>query len=125
MIRDYKPLSRLKWNSETIKAFEEVKAAINACPKLHFLDDTPPKYLHGVGAYLSQVVDRIEVLIKLLSQTLKAEQNRLSAADNKCYATVYAFKHFEHLITDRSFVLRTDYKNLTYLYLENSGEIRR
>ena len=131
MLKNYKPRSKLLWTSETIQAFEQVKAAINACPKLYFLDDTSPVYLHtdasdyGVGAYLFQVVNGIEYPIMFLSQTFKAEQKRWSAADKECYAIVFAFKHLEHLIRDRYFILRTDHKNLTYLNLENSGKIRR
>ena len=60
-----------------------------------------------------------------LSQTFKAEQKRWSTADKECYAIVFAFKHLEHLIRDRYFILRTDHKNLTCLKLENSGKVRR
>ena len=131
MIKDYKPRSHLQWTAETLQAFERVRQAINDCPKLHFMDDKSPIYLHtdasdyGVGAYLFQVVNSVEVPIMFLSQTFKAEQKRWSAADKECYAIVFAFKELEHLIRDRYFVLRTDHKNLTYINLENSGKVRR
>jgi len=49
---------------------------------------------------------------------------RWSASDEEYYAIVWVFKHLEHLIRDRYFILRTDHKNLTYLNLENSGKIK-
>jgi len=131
MIKNYKPRSKLIWNSKLISAFERVKKAINDCPKLHFIDDTSPVYLHtdasdyGVGAYLFQVINGIEYPIMFLSQTFKAEQKRWSTPDKECYSIVFSLKHLEHLIRDRYFVLRTDHKNLTYLNLENSGKVRR
>ena len=131
MVKDYKPRSVLLWTPATDKAFEEVKSAINLCPKLHFVNEQSPIFLHtdasdyGIGAYLFQVVDGVPQPIQFLSQTFKAEQKRWSTADKECYAIVYALKHLEHLIRDRYFVLRTDHKNLTYLNLENSGKVRR
>ena len=125
IIKDYKPRSHLQWTPDTLRAFERVRQAINECPKLHFIDDKSPIYLHtdasdyGVGAYLFQVVDGVEVPIMFLSQTFKAEQKRWSAADKECYAIVFAFKELEHLIRDRYFVLSTDHKNLIYINLEN------
>ena len=131
MVRNYAPKKKLIWDDATLNAFSTIKDAINACPKLHYLDDISPVYLqtdasdYGVGAYLFQVVDGIEHPIIFLSKTFKSEQKRWSAADKECYAIVWAFKELEHLLRDRYFILRTDHKNLTYLNLENSGKIRR
>jgi len=131
LIRNYKPKTKLVWSQENIEVFKKIKSAINSCPKLYFLDDVSPIFLHtdasdyGVGAYLFQVVEGAEHPIMFLSSTFKREQMRWSAADKECYAIVWAFKHLEHLIRDRYFILRTDHKNLTYLNLENSGKIKR
>ena len=131
LINIYKPKSKLEWTPRAMAAFQNIKLAINSCPKLYFLDDVSPIYLHtdasdyGIGAYLFQVVKGIEHPIIFLSSNFKREQMRWSAADKECYAIVWAFKHLEHLIRDRYFILRTDHKNLTYLNLENSGKIKR
>ena len=131
MVTHYKPRAKLYWTDDKLIAFNKIKQAINDCPKLYFLDDTSPVYLYtdasdyGIGAYLVQVVQNVEHPIMFLSQTFKAEQKRWSTADKECYAIVFAFKHLEHLIRDRYFILRTDHKNLTYLNLENSGKVRR
>ena len=131
MVKNYKPRQPVKWTSETLKVFQDVKDAINSCPKLYFLDDHSPIYLHtdasdyGVGGYLFQVVNGVEHPIVFLSTTFKQEQKNWSAADKECYAIIWSFKHLENYIRDRYFILRTDHKNLTYLNLENSGKVRR
>ena len=95
MVKNYKP----RRTPATDKAFEEVKSAINLCPKLHFVNEQSPIFLHtdasdyGIGAYLFQVVDGVPQPIQFLSQTFKAEQKRWSTADKKCYGIVYALKH--------------------------------
>ena len=131
MVKNYKPRQPVKWTAETLKVFQDVKNAINACPKLYFLDDHSPIYLHtdasdyGVGGYLFQIVNGVEHPIVFLSNTFKQEQKNWSAADKECYAIIWSFKHLEHYIRDRYFILGTDHKNLTYLNLENSGKVRR
>ena len=62
-------------------------------------------------------MDGVEIPIMFLSQTF-------SAADRECYVIVFAFKELEHFIRDRYFVLRTDHKTLTDIYLGNSGKVR-
>jgi hypothetical protein len=53
------------WTNETRTLFEEVKKAVNECPKLFFYDVNAPVFLHtdasdyGIGGYLFQVVDGI------------------------------------------------------------------
>ena len=131
IVKVYKPRQIVQWTDTTLHAFELVKAAINACPHLYFLQDDLPIYLHtdasdyGVGAYLYQMKGDTELPIAFLSKTFSAEQKRWSVPDKECYAIIYAFKKFENYIRDGFFVLRTDDKNLTYVDLENSGKVRR
>jgi hypothetical protein len=131
IVKVYKPRQVVRWDDTTLHAFELIKAAINACPHLYFLQDDLPTYLHtdasdyGVGAYLYQLKEIEELPIAFLSKTFTAEQKRWSVPDKECYAIIYAFKKLEHYIRDRYFVLRTDHKNLTYVDLENSGKVRR
>jgi len=55
-VKNYKPKPRRTWLKETKEAFNDIKEAINACPKLYYLDDISPVYLqtdasdYGVGA---------------------------------------------------------------------------
>ena len=38
MVKNYKPKQRLTWSKETKEAFNDIKEAINACPKLYYLE---------------------------------------------------------------------------------------
>jgi len=107
MVKHYKPKQRLTWSQETKVVLNDIEEAINACPKLYYLDDISPVYLqtdasaYGVGAYLFQVVNDVDHPIMFLSKTFNNEQMRWSAADKECYAVIWAFKELEHLILDR------------------------
>ena len=47
--------SRVTWNAETIKAFQDIRQAISQCPLMHFIDNVSPIHLYtdasdyGVG----------------------------------------------------------------------------
>jgi hypothetical protein len=62
MLSSYQPRKILRWTDSTRDAFEKVKAAINACPQLYFIDDTSPIFVntdasdYGIGAMCYQVV---------------------------------------------------------------------
>jgi len=63
LIRQYdkKKKKRIQYTEAAHAAFEEIKKAINECPKLHFIDPNYPTYLAtdasdiACGAYLYQV----------------------------------------------------------------------
>ena len=56
----YRPRAKLVWTKESLEAFDKIKAAINACPKLFDMDAVSPIHLYtdasdiGVVAYLCQ-----------------------------------------------------------------------
>ena len=80
MVKNYKPRQPIKWSQELLTVFQKVKDAINACPKLYFLNDISPTYLHtdasdyGVGGFLFQVVDGVDYPTVFLSATFTQEQ---------------------------------------------------
>ena len=119
------------WTPEAQKAFEDVKKAINACPKLFFLNvENSQIFLHtdasdyGIGAYLFQVIDGVEQPIIFISKALHKEQLRWSTIEKECYAIYFSFKKLKHLIRDIKFTLRTDHLNLLYLN-ENTAKVSR
>ena len=69
MIEGYERNRRLIWSEQGRTAFKEIKEAINNCPKLFFLDDHSPIFLHtdasdyGLGGYLFQIINEEEVPI--------------------------------------------------------------
>ena len=46
MLKSYSKHKRLEWTPALLKVYEDTKIADHECPKLFFMDDTPPIYLH-------------------------------------------------------------------------------
>jgi len=123
LILDYdnsktKPIS---WTAETVQAFEQIRKAISDCQKLYFMVDNAPTFLdtdasdYGIGAFLYQIVDGAKKPIAFLSKTLSKVQQRWSTIEKECYAIWYALRHWEFLLRDAFFTIRTDHRNLKYL----------
>ncbi len=131
MIKHYKKGHKLTWNEETSKAFNEIKNAINNCPKIFFVQDHAPIFLHtdaskyAIGAYLFQIIKDKEFPIAFLSKTLTDSQLNWSTFEKEAYAIYYAFHELEYLIHDRKFTLRTDHANLTFIKDSGSEKVRR
>ena len=131
MIVDYDKNRRLVWTPEARQAWDQVREDIRNVPTLYFIDTQLPVYLHtdasdyGIGAYLFQVKDDIEHPIMFMSKTLSEAESRWNTTEKECYAIVYAFKKFEHLIRDIPFILRTDHRNLVYINETKSSKILR
>ena len=131
MIVDYEKKRKLIWTHEAEEAFKKVKEAIKSCPKLFFMDDHAPVFLHtdasdyGIGAYLFQIIDGCEQPIAFMSKTLSAEEIKWSTIEKECYAIVFALRKFEYLLRDKHFTLRTDHANLTYVNDPPSPKVRR
>ncbi len=131
MIRNYKKGHKLIWTDETNKAFDTIKNAINNCPKIFFIQDDAPIYLHtdaskyAIGAYLFQLINNKEIPIAFLSKTLTNSQLNWSTFEKEAYAIYYAFYELEYLIHDRKFTLRTDHANLTFIKDSGSEKVRR
>ena len=122
----------LVWNEEAAKAFEDIKVAIDRCPKLFFEDETLPIYVqtdasyYGIGAYMFQLnPDGSQRPIEFISKTLSKAQRKWSIPDKEAYAIFYALKRWDHHLRDRRFVLQTDHINLTYVSYEGSAKVRR
>jgi hypothetical protein len=131
MITSYEKNRRLEWNPSAEKAWDQIREDIRDCQQLFFLDPNAPVFLHtdasdyGIGAYLFQIVDGIEQPIAFMSKALSDAESRWNTTEKECYAFVYAFKKFEHLIRDIHFTLRTDHRNLTYINESISPKVRR
>jgi hypothetical protein len=69
-------MQHIIWNPEAKASFAEIKLKINAYPKLFFMDGKLPIFLHtdasdySIGAFLFQVKERKEILIRFMSKTL-------------------------------------------------------
>ena len=120
-----KPIQTIVWTSEADDSFEAIKAMINNCPKLFYIDDKLPIYLntdasnYAIGAYLYQIKNNKEVPIRFMSKTLTGAQLNWSTIEKECFAMFFSLTKFASLLLGVPFILRTDHKNL--LYLNNAG----
>lgn len=131
MLLGYSKHSKLVWTSELEQVFEDTKTKVGNCPKLFFIDDTAPIFLHtdasdyGIGAYLFQIMDDKEVPIQFISKSLVEGQLNWSTPEKEAFAIFYAFQELEYLIRDCHFVLRTDHKNLIFINEDGSQKVKR
>ena len=124
------------WTDDLRTCFEDVKEAINSCPKLNFVDDFSEVHVYtdaseiGYGAYLCQLVRQSddtlkEVPILFLSKGWIKEQKRWSTPEKEAYAIFYALRKWEHMLRDSKFVLHTDHRNLVFLNTSGSAKVKR
>ena len=131
LLKGYSKHQRINWTPELLQVYEDTKRAVHECPKLFFLDDTSPIYLHtdasqyGMGAYLFQEREGKEVPIHFLSKSFDDRLSRWSTLQQEGYAIYYAITSWEHLLRDRRFLVRTDHANLRLLHEESNAKVLR
>ena len=131
LLKGYSKHQRINWTQELLQVYEDTKKAVHECPKLFFLDDISPIYLHtdasqyGMGAYLFQVREGKEVPIHFLSKSFDDRLSRWSTLQQEGYAIYYAITSWEHLLRDRRFLVRTDHANLRLLHEESNAKVLR
>jgi hypothetical protein len=129
------------WGTDENVAFTAIVDAIAVCPKLYFLDEAiaGPRDIilctdasdYGYGAYLAQKYgaglehERPERPIGFYSQTFTRVQLNWSVPEKEGFGIYSAILHFEHLLRDRHFILKTDHKNLTFIKDSGSPKVIR
>ena len=131
LITNYPGSTVIKWLPPAIKAFEALKEAVWKCPSLFFVDGISPVFLHtdacdtGIGAYLFQIKDGVEQPIGFLSKSLSGAELNWSTFEKEGFAIYKALEHFEYILRDIKFTLRTDHRNLLYLNEKASQKVQR
>jgi hypothetical protein len=131
LMNPYHPKSAVKWTPASKEALAKLKTAINDCPKLFYVDETAPVHVatdasdYGIGGYVYQIINGIEIPIAFISKSLVNEQLRWQVHEKESYAKVYCITKCDYLLRDRKFVLHTDHKNLMYLDAGNSAKVYR
>ena len=121
---------KITWTPALTSAFEDIRAAIDNCPRLWFMDDFSPIFLqtdasdYGIGAYLFQRVTQedestVDHPIGFISKSIASEHTSWDTPMKEGYAIFYALKKWEYLLRDRQFTILTDHKNLTQLRSDN------
>ena len=119
------------WSSQTKQSFEDMKKAINDCPKLFFVDPDAPVFLHtdasdyGIGGYLFQIIDGQQKPIIFLSKALSKTERKWSVYEKEGYAIFYSFMKMQHLLRDAHFTLRTDHRNLIFINTDLRDKVKR
>ena len=100
-------------------------------PNAVFVDEHAPIVLEtdasdfGIGGYLYQVINGEQQPIAIYSKALTKERLRWNVAEKECFAIVHALTIWDYLLRDVHFTLRTDHKNLTYIYTTGSPKVVR
>jgi transposase InsO family protein len=131
----------VEWGTTQHDSYNVIVKAIADCPKLYFLDEeiAGPRDIilctdasdYGYGAYLAQKFgegpdnERPERPIGFFSQTFTKVQLNWSVPEKEGFGIYSAILHFEHLLRDRHFVLKTDHKNLTFIKDSGSPKVIR
>ena len=131
MLEGYDKRKKLIWTPELLQSYEDIKKAISDCPKLYFLDDVSPIFLHtdasqyGMGAYLFQVRDGIQYPIRFFRKAFDDRLSRWSTIQQEGYAIYFSITQLDYLLRDRKFTLRTDHDNLTMLKIDSNVKVQR
>ena len=111
--------------------FNEIKEQVSKCTTIHFISDTAPITLHtdasdyGIGGYLFQTIDGKDYPVAFVSKSLSGSQLRWSTTQKEAYAIYYSCVFLLSLLRDRLFTIRTDHRNLLYIYNNSNPTIVR
>ena len=129
---NYQKSHKVKWDDESMKAFEKLKQLVNNAPMLFFIDHTLPIHLYtdasliGFGAYLCQTrPDGKQIPIGFMSRTFTDVQMRWSVGEREAYGVYEGVKKFDYLLRDMKFTLHTDHENLTFIRDSGSPKVIR
>ncbi|KAK3083081.1 hypothetical protein FSP39_013432 [Pinctada imbricata] len=123
-----KPLHKLTssdtmyvWTKECQEAFNSLKFKLTNSPILAYPDFREPFILDtdasefGIGAVLSQKINREEKVIAYASRVLSKSEKRYCVTRKELLAVVTYVKHFRHYLYGREFTVRTDHSSLSML----------
>ena len=131
LLENYNKKKKLNWTPELEAIYYAVRDEIGNCPALFFVNEHAPIIVmtdasdFGIGAYIYQLIDNKEKPIIFMSKALHGPQKDWSTVEKECYAIFHTFQHYEYLLKDTRFLLRTDHKNLTYINMEGSAKVKR
>ena len=129
--RKYNPGEGLKWTPQLEQHFIDTQKAVSLCPKLYFLTTGAPIIVmtdasgYGVGGYVYQLVEGVELPISFVSKTLSAQQKVWDTREREAYAIFYTLRTLDYILRDVKFTLRTDHRNLTFMNEEMNAKVKR
>ena len=107
---------------EMTAAHEKIKLAVQAIPKLHFLDNKKQIYIecdasdYGSGAILYQLDDEDnKEIVRITSTTFTPAAMKWSTIQKEAFAIMKALLAFENIIDGRNVKILTDHRNLMWM----------
>ena len=131
LIPDYKRANKLIWTEEATTSWTLIKAMIEKCPTLAFLNNHDPVTLatdasdYGIGGFLSQTINGVKHPIAFVSKSLTATQLKWSVLQKEAYGIFFCCKELEYLLRDRFFTIETDHRNLTFMNTDSNPMVTR
>ena len=80
---------------------------------------------YGIGDYLFQTIDGKDNPVAFVSKSLSGSQLRWSTIQKEAYAIYFSCIFLQSLLRDRLFTIRTDHRNLLYIYKNSNSMIVR
>ena len=131
------PLSRLlqkdvdfEFDSECVKAFEELRKVLTIAPIVRSPNWTLPFEImcdasnYAVGAALAQREGKLPYVIAYSSKTLDAAQSNYTTTEKELLAIVHALDKFRSYLLGSKIVVYTDHAALKYLLTKNESKPR-
>lgn len=112
---------RWEWKESQEKAFKRLKDSLTTAPILTCPDFNIPFVVqvdasqNGLGASLTQNIDRSERVIAYASRLLSDREQNFSVTEKECLALVWAVKKFRPYLEGYSFTAITDHQALRWL----------
>ena len=120
-----------EWSPDCEQAFRRLTEAIATESVLHhpqfglpFIVDTDACD-RGLGAVLSQVIDKVERPICFASRLLQPAERVWHTQEKEALAIIWALQQFRHFVLGAEFVVRTDHFSLQLLQKAKTGRLAR
>jgi len=115
------------------QAFEYAREQVSMIDILVFPDDSKPLYIDadasqfGCGAMLYQYNESnsIKLPLRFMAHVFTTAAIKWSTIEKECYALVRAFHTFENLLLGRTFIVRTDHRNLLWMQHSINAKVQR
>ena len=119
--------SKLEWNEEHAKSFQQIiKAITEIIENKHFDTNRPTRVRchatkEGLGACLEQKYNNIWHPIAYASRFLNTNEQKCSINELELLSVVWSLEHFKYYLYGSRFILQTDHQALLSALKDNRG----
>ena len=119
--------SKLEWNEEHTKLFQQIKKAITEIIENEHFDTNRPTRVRcdasneGLGACLEQKYNNNWHPIAYASRFLNTNEQKFSINELELLSVVWSLEHFKYYLYGSRFILQTDHQALVTALKDNRG----